>query len=156
MAVSAKISEVDMLRSGPTSVWRTPSDARNADLEAVSSYVSSLVDKAGPNDTTPANEYQDAAAERFGQPFEGEEWDAWFDKAVEGSLVPTDVVLRSVVPASQVQVPATSKAMALAGVPTRIARPGTAGKIEARTTTVATASGTDVSAPVPKLSLIHI
>ena len=89
--VSTKISKSD----GPLSVWSTPSQVPGAVLEAVSSYVSSLVDKAGPNDTTPANEYQDAAAERFGQPFEGEEWDAWFDKAVGGSLVPTDVVSAS-------------------------------------------------------------
>ena len=54
----------------------------DADLEAVASYVTSLVAKAGPNDTTPANEYQDTASDHFGQPFEGDEWDAWFNEVV--------------------------------------------------------------------------
>ena len=74
------------------SVWSAPSDAPSAALDEVSSYVSSLVTKAGPADSTPANEYQDAASVKFGQPLEGAEWDTWFDKVVdEPGLLPVSL-----------------------------------------------------------------
>ena len=106
-------ADVSQLSSAP--VWPTPSDTPGAALEAVSSYVSSLVVKAAPNDTTPADEYQDAAADHFGQLFEGAEWDAWFDKVVDNpnvSGVDMPTLLGSVAVSPTPQVPATLTPMA--------------------------------------------
>ena len=104
--IPARLSKVGVLLPGSESMWSTPSDAPAGALEAVSSYVLSLVVKAGPSDTTPADEYQDAAAERFGQPFAGEERDAWFDKAIDDPQVSGGV---GVFPVSALLVSAASK-----------------------------------------------
>ena len=78
VGASSDSGNAAVVESRPKAVWATPSDTPDVDLSAVASFVANLVEQAGPDDTTPANEYQDAAATHFRQPLEGSEWDAWF------------------------------------------------------------------------------
>ena len=64
-------------------MWREPSDATNAELTAVASFLSEHVTIAGPNDTTTISEFQGMCAEAFSQPFKGKKWNRWFDKQVD-------------------------------------------------------------------------
>merc|ERR1712032_773526 len=63
--------------------WKKPSDAPKKELAEVSAFLLKELAAAGPNDDTEADVYQDKCADKFGQEFEGDEWEDWFDKEIE-------------------------------------------------------------------------
>ena len=66
-----------------TNPWSTPSDATEADLEAVSAFLYQQLEATSTDLDKTIDDYQDLACVAFGQAFDGTEWDDWFDDEME-------------------------------------------------------------------------
>ena len=84
--LSKKLGLVDVKDSGSGNLPQlcmTPSDATEADLDAISAFLYQQLADAGTDPNKTIDDYQDLACEEFGQTFESDEWDKWFDNEIE-------------------------------------------------------------------------
>ena len=61
----------------------TPSDATEADLKAISVFLYQELTKNNTNLNRTIDDYQDLAFSKFGQVFNSDEWDRWFDNEIQ-------------------------------------------------------------------------
>ena len=66
-----------------SNVWETPLKISKADLKAVSAFLYQQLADTGTDPNKTIDDYQDLACEEFGQTFESDEWDKWFDNEIE-------------------------------------------------------------------------
>ena len=68
-----------------TILWSKPSDAPAKQLVEVSRFLGRLLRKAGRNDDTGPEVYQEKCAKEFDQDFDSIAWDDWFDNEIESN-----------------------------------------------------------------------
>ena len=64
----------------------TPSDATEADLEAISAFLYQQLAQNNTNLIKTIDDYQDLAFSEFGQVFNSDEWDRWFANEIQKLL----------------------------------------------------------------------